>query len=41
LGKFSGHERGKVRELIKRGAKAIEVGLEEGLDAAMNRFNSK
>ena len=41
LGKFSGHERGKVRELIKRGAKAIEMGLEEGLEAAMNRFNTK
>jgi len=41
LGKFSGAERGKVRALIKRGAKAIEMGLEEGLDAAMNRFNTK
>ena len=41
LGKFSGGERGKVRELIKRGAKAIEMGLEEGLEVAMNRFNTK
>jgi hypothetical protein len=36
-----GGERGKVRALIKRGAKAIEMGLEEGLEAAMNRFNTK
>ena len=41
LGEFRGGERGKVRELIKRGAKAIEMGLEEGLEAAMNRFNTK
>jgi PTH1 family peptidyl-tRNA hydrolase len=41
LGGFSGGERGKVRSLIKRGARAIEMGLEEGLEAAMNRFNSK
>ena len=41
LGKFRGGERGKVRELIKRGAKAIEMGLEVGLESAMNRFNTK
>lgn len=41
LGKFTGVERGKVRELIKRGVKAIEMGLEVGLEAAMNRFNTK
>lgn len=41
LGKFRGGEKGKVRELIKRGAKAIEMALEEGLEAAMNRFNTK
>ena len=41
LGKFTGAERGKIRELIKRGAHAIEMGLENGLEAAMNRFNTK
>ena len=41
LGKFRGGEKGKVRELIKRGAKAIEMGLEVGLESAMNRFNTK
>lgn len=41
LGKFVGGEWGKARELIKRGAKAIEMALENGLEAAMNRFNTK
>ena len=41
LGRFVGGEWGKARELIKRGAKAIEMALEEGLDVAMNRFNTK
>ena len=41
LGKFTGAERGKIKDLTKRGAKAIEMGLEEGLGTAMNRFNTK
>ena len=41
LGEFRGPQRGKVRELIKRGVRAIEMGLEVGLEAAMNRFNTK
>ena len=41
LGEFRGGERGKVKHLIKRGVGAIEMGLEEGLEAAMNRFNTK
>lgn len=41
VGDFSRQEMGKVREIIKRGAKAIEVSLEEGLEFAMNRFNTK
>ena len=41
LGRFVGGEWGKARELIKRGAKSIEMALEDGLDAAMNRFNTK
>ncbi len=41
LGRFTGGEKGKLKELIKRGAKAIGFGLEEGLEAAMNRFNTK
>lgn len=41
LGTFAESERGKAREIIKKAAKAVEDGLEEGLEKAMNRFNSK
>lgn len=41
LGIFSGAEKGKLKELIKRGADAIEKSLEDGMEAAMNRFNTK
>jgi len=41
LGTFSGAEKGKLKDLIKRGARAIEMSLEENLEAAMNRFNTK
>jgi PTH1 family peptidyl-tRNA hydrolase len=41
LGIFSGAEKGKLKDLIKRGAKAIGMSLEEGIEAAMNRFNTK
>ena len=41
LGGFTGSEKGKVKHLIKRGVKAIETSLEDGLEAAMNRFNTK
>jgi PTH1 family peptidyl-tRNA hydrolase len=41
LGEFSEGEKGKAREIIKKGKKAIEDALEEGLEKAMNRFNTK
>lgn len=41
LGEFSESERGKAREIIKRGVKAIEEALEKGLEKTMNRFNTK
>jgi PTH1 family peptidyl-tRNA hydrolase len=41
LGEFMESERGKAREVIKKGAKAIEDALEKGLEKAMNRFNTK
>jgi PTH1 family peptidyl-tRNA hydrolase len=41
LGVFSGSEKGKLKELIARGADAIEMSLEDGMEAAMNRFNTK
>jgi PTH1 family peptidyl-tRNA hydrolase len=41
LGTFSGAEKGKVKNVIKRGVKAIETSLENGFEAAMNRYNTK
>lgn len=41
LGGFGRGESGKVRELIKRSAKALAEGLEDGLLVAQNRFNTK
>lgn len=41
LGTFSGSERSKAKDLIKRGYEALEFALEKGLEAAMNRFNTK
>jgi PTH1 family peptidyl-tRNA hydrolase len=41
LGEFSEGERGKAREIIKKTKKAVEAALEEGLEKAMNRFNTK
>lgn len=38
---FTSSEQGKARELIKKGAKAIETALEKELEVAMNRFNTK
>lgn len=41
LSGFGKGEAGKIRELIKRGSKAISMALEEGLLASQNRFNTK
>lgn len=41
VGDFTHQEHAKVRELLAHAAKAVEDGLEEGLDAAMNRYNTK
>lgn len=41
LGAFGQGEYGKIRLLIKRGAKALEMALEKDLQTAMNRFNTK
>ena len=38
---FSSGEAGKARDVIKRGSKAIAEALENGLEKAMNRFNTK
>lgn len=39
LSRFSRHEAGSLKHLVKRGAEAVRVALLSGLDRAMNRFN--
>lgn len=41
LGRFNHEEHGHVKELIRHAAKALETGLEEGLETAMNKYNTK
>lgn len=41
LSSFLPGETHAYKELIKKGAKALEMALERGLEAAMNRFNAK
>ncbi len=41
LGSFGKGEAGKLRELIKRASKAVSNALEEGLERAANRYNTK
>lgn len=41
LSEFETDEKRKAKELVKRGVKALESGLEDGLTAAMNRFNTR
>jgi len=41
LNGFTGSEKGKLKDLVKRGVRAIETSLEDGLESAMNRFNTK
>jgi PTH1 family peptidyl-tRNA hydrolase len=41
LSDFTSSEAGKVRELIKRGCHALTCALEESLEVAMNKYNTK
>lgn len=41
LDTFNHEDHGNVRELLKRTSKALQMGLEKGLDAAMNKYNTK
>ena len=41
LGGFSGSEKGKAKDLLKHGSASLEHALEKGLQAAMNRYNTK
>jgi len=38
---FRKHDKGTLKHVIKRGAKAVQTGLEKDLHAAMNQFNTK
>jgi len=41
LSTFGSSEHGKIRELIKHGSDALQMALEKGIEASMNRYNSK
>lgn len=41
LDQFHSNEAGKARELIKRGSEALHTAVGKGIEAAMNRFNTK
>ncbi len=41
LGVFVGKERSEVKKLVKFTVQSIEIALENGLESAMNRFNTK
>lgn len=41
LRNFTGSDKSKARQLIKRGAKAIATALEKGVESAQNQFNTK
>lgn len=41
LGDFSGQEKSKISELIHRSSEAIQEGLENGLEVAMNKYNAR
>lgn len=38
---FSHQEKSRVREIVHHSAKALERALEEGMDAAMNHYNTR
>lgn len=41
LGEFDHQEHAKIRELLKHASKALQMGLEQDLEAAGNKFNTK
>ncbi len=41
LHNFTGHERSTLKKLVKRGSDALQIALEKGMNASMNRFNTK
>lgn len=41
LGSFGHGEQGKARDILKHGSQAVQMALEKGMEAAMNRYNTK
>ena len=41
LGGFGRGDKGSLKHMIKRGAKALTTALEKGIEASMNQFNTK
>lgn len=41
LGGFGRGDVGKIRELIKHGSGALQMALEDGIESAMNRYNTR
>jgi PTH1 family peptidyl-tRNA hydrolase len=41
LESFSGEERHEASRMVKRATEAIKLALDEGIEAAMNKFNLK
>lgn len=41
LGGFTGPDKGKIKHLIKHGSDALQMALEQGMEASMNRYNTK
>ena len=39
LSRFSLKEKSAVKQMVKKGVKAIQLALDEGLERAMNQFN--
>lgn len=38
---FTGSDRSKARQMLKRGSKSLEMALEKGIESAQNQFNTK
>lgn len=41
LSAFSGSDKSKARQMVKKGAKALAAALEKGIESAQNQFNTK
>ena len=41
LSEFASHDHNKVRTMIENGSEALQLSLEQGMDKAMNRFNTR